>query len=167
MRSFKPEELFDETGRFQQELKDLTPKGHRRMGSNPHANGGVLKKDLALPDFCDYSISVPQPGQIEASNTKPLGEFLRDVVKANPHTTSACLVLTRRLRTSCLRCTKRPRSCGLSEYFDEDSDGGELAQDGRVIEMLSEHTLEGMLEGYLLSGRHGFLSTYESVRARY
>jgi xylulose-5-phosphate/fructose-6-phosphate phosphoketolase len=161
MRSFKPEELFDENGRLMQEFKDLAPKGTRRMGANPHANGGVLKKDLLLPDFRDYMTDVALPGHSEVSNTKPLGEFLRDVMRANPHnfrvfgpdeTTSNKLSAI----------YEASRKLWLEQYFDEDADGGELATDGRVVEMLSEHTLEGMLEGYLLTGRHGFLSTYES-----
>lgn len=161
LRSFKPEELFDGTGKLIPELKALTPKGARRMGSNPVANGGMLKKNLRLPDFRDYAFAVAQPGHTETSNTFPLGQMLRDVMKLNaqnfrvfgPDETSSNKLQALYETTGKL---------WIERYFDEDADGGHLAQDGRVIEMLSEHTVEGMLEGYLLTGRHGFLSTYES-----
>src|SRR5271157_1977264 len=161
MRSYKPEELFDETGRLIPELRELAPKGTRRMGSNPHANGGVLREELSLPDFRHYGVEIPKPGQIEVSNTYPLGVFLRDVVKSNlqkfrvfgpDETTSNKL-------DAIYEVTKKT---WLEEYFPEDFDGGELGPDGHVMEMLSEHTLEGWLEGYLLTGRHGFFSTYEA-----
>jgi xylulose-5-phosphate/fructose-6-phosphate phosphoketolase len=161
MRSYKPEELFDENGTLVSELRQLAPVGSRRMGANPHANGGLLKKNLRMPDFQDYAVKFEKPGQTEADNTRPLGVFLRDVMKLNMNsfrvfgpdeTTSNRL-------DALYEVTKK---FWIAEYFPEDSDGGELASDGRVIEMLSEHTMEGMLEGYLLSGRHGFLSTYEA-----
>jgi xylulose-5-phosphate/fructose-6-phosphate phosphoketolase len=161
MRSYKPDELFDETGRLIPELRELAPKGTRRMGSNPHANGGVLREELSLPDFRHYGVEIPKPGQIEVSNSYPLGVFLRDVVKSNlqkfrvfgpDETTSNKL-------DAIYEVTKKT---WLEEYFPEDFDGGELGPDGHVMEMLSEHTLEGWLEGYLLSGRHGFFATYES-----
>jgi xylulose-5-phosphate/fructose-6-phosphate phosphoketolase len=161
MHSYKPEELFDERGKIPADLKALAPTGNRRMGSNPHANGGVLKRALRLPDFRRYGIQVEKPGAILMENTVPLGAFLRDIMKGNmknfrvfgpDETTSNKLDLL-------YEATKK---FWIEQYFPEDSDGGELAPDGRVVEMLSEHTLEGMLEGYLLTGRHGFLSTYES-----
>jgi xylulose-5-phosphate/fructose-6-phosphate phosphoketolase len=161
MRSYKPEELFDANGRLVPELRELAPAGLRRMGANPHANGGLLKKSLRLPDFRDYEVKFDKPGQTEADNTRPMGAFLRDVMKSNMNsfrvfgpdeTTSNRL-------DALYEVTKK---LWISEYFAEDSDGGELASDGRVIEMLSEHTMEGMLEGYLLTGRHGLLSTYEA-----
>jgi xylulose-5-phosphate/fructose-6-phosphate phosphoketolase len=161
MRSYKPEELFDANGSPVPEIRELTPRGNRRMGANPHANGGFLKKALRLPDFREYGVPVEKPGQIEAENTRPLGTFLRDVMKTNLHsfrvfgpdeTTSNKL-------DDIYGASKK---FWIAEYFPEDGEGGELAPDGRVIEMLSEHTLEGMLEGYLLTGRHGFLSTYEA-----
>ena len=161
LRSYKPEELFDANGTLVSEIRELAPTGTRRMGANPHANGGLLKKNLRLPDFRDYGVKFDKPGQTEADNTRPLGVFLRDVMKLNPNsfrvfgpdeTTSNGL-------DALYEVTKK---FWIAEYFPEDSDGGELANDGRVIEMLSEHTLEGMLEGYLLTGRHGFLSTYEA-----
>jgi xylulose-5-phosphate/fructose-6-phosphate phosphoketolase len=161
MRSQKPEELFDAGGKLIPELKELAPTGARRMSANPHANGGLIKKPLRLPDYRDYSLAVDKPGQIEAENTRPLGAFMRDIMKANmdrfrvfgPDENSS-----NRLQD----IYEVSKKLWLAEYFPEDADGGELAPDGRVIEMLSEHTVEGMLEGYLLTGRHGFLSTYEA-----
>jgi len=161
MRSYKPDELFDQHGRLIEELRELSPKGARRMGANPHANGGRLKKALRLPDFQQYSLKVEKPGTIEAENTRPLGVFLRDVMKLNM---SNFRVFGPDENTS----NKLNDIYAVSkkfwnaEYFQEDADGGELAPDGRVIEMLSEHTVEGMLEGYLLTGRHGFISSYEA-----
>jgi xylulose-5-phosphate/fructose-6-phosphate phosphoketolase len=161
MRSYKPEELFDANGTIVSELRELAPAGIRRMGANPHANGGLLKKSLRLPDFREYGVKFDKPGRTEADNTRPLGAFLRDVMKLNmdsfrvfgpDETTSNRL-------DALYEVTKK---FWIAEYFPEDNDGGELASDGRVMEMLSEHTMEGMLEGYLLTGRHGFLSTYEA-----
>jgi xylulose-5-phosphate/fructose-6-phosphate phosphoketolase len=161
MRSYKPEELFDQSGKLRADLKALAPTGTRRMGSNPHANGGSLKRDLRMPDFRKYGIQFEKPATILKENTAPLGEFLRDVMKANMHnfrvfgpdeTTSNKLQAV--YETS--------KKFWNEQFFPEDLDGGELARDGRVVEVLSEHTVEGMLEGYLLTGRHGFLSTYES-----
>jgi xylulose-5-phosphate/fructose-6-phosphate phosphoketolase len=161
MRGYKPEELFDETGKLRPEYRAIGPKGTRRMGSNPHANGGQLKRDLRLPDFRNYGIKLEKPGVIEAENTRPLGVFLRDVMRANmnnfrvfgPDETSSNKL------DAVYQASKK---FWIEEYFPEDMDGGELAKDGRVIEILSEHTIEGMLEGYLLTGRHGFISSYES-----
>lgn len=161
LRNYKPEELFDSDGVFISELRDLTPSGNRRMGANPHANGGLLKRDLRLPDFTNYGVTFPKPGQIEAENTRPLGKYLRDVMKMNMN----CFRVfgpdenTSNKLDAVYEISKK---FWIAEYFPEDSDGGELAPDGRVIEMLSEHTLEGMLEGYVLTGRHGFFSTYEA-----
>jgi xylulose-5-phosphate/fructose-6-phosphate phosphoketolase len=161
MRSYRPEELFDEAGRLMPELRELAPKGTRRMGSNPHANGGVLRKALRLPDFRDYAVESDKPGRTEIGPTQILGQFLRDIARRNP---SNFRVFgpdenaSNRL-TAIYEATKKT---WLAEYFPEDSDGGELASDGRVMEMLSEHTLEGWLEGYILTGRHGFFSTYEA-----
>jgi len=161
MHSYKPEELFDENGTLVPELQELTPTGTRRMGANPHANGGILKKNLRLPDFRSYGIKFDKPGQIEAENTRPLGAFLRDVMKLNM---KSFRVFGPDENTSNKldAIYEVSKKFWIAEYFPEDRDGGELAADGRVIEMLSEHTLEGMLEGYLLSGRHGFFSTYEA-----
>ena len=161
MRSYKPEELFDANGVLISELRELTPIGKRRMGSNPHANGGELKKHLRLPDFRTYAAKFDKPAQVELENTKPLGKFLRDVMKLNMDTFR---VFSPDENTSNKldAIYETSKKFWIAEYFPEDSDGGELSPDGRVIEMLSEHTLEGMLEGYLLTGRHGFFSTYEA-----
>jgi xylulose-5-phosphate/fructose-6-phosphate phosphoketolase len=161
LHSYKPEELFDANGTLVPELRELAPTGNRRMGANPHANGGLLKKSLRLPDFQDYGVTFDKPGHTEAENTRPLGVFLRDVMKLN---TNSFRVFgpdetTSNRLDALYEVTKK---FWIAEYFPEDSDGGELANDGRVMEMLSEHTMEGMLEGYLLTGRHGFLSTYEA-----
>ncbi|XZE33368.1 phosphoketolase family protein [Pirellulaceae bacterium SH501] len=161
MRSYKPEELFDEKGRFRPDLKALAPTGERRIGSNPHANGGRLKKALRLPDFRSYGIKVDKPGVLEAENCRPLGVFLRDVMKANM-TNFRVFGPDENTSNKLDAIYEVSKKLWLSEYFPEDDDGGELAPDGRVLEMLSEHTLEGMLEGYLLTGRHGFFSTYEA-----
>lgn len=161
MRAQKPEELFDEDGRLIQELKELAPTGIRRMSANPHANGGLLKKALRLPDFRAYRLKVDKPGQIEAENTRPMGAFLRDVMKANM---DRFRVFGPDENTSnkLQDIYEVSKKFWIAEYFPEDTDGTELATDGRVMEMLSEHTMEGMLEGYLLTGRHGFISSYEA-----
>jgi xylulose-5-phosphate/fructose-6-phosphate phosphoketolase len=161
MRSYQPEELFDANGALRVEFKQIAPTGARRMGSNPHANGGQLKRDLRMPDFREFAVKLEKPGVVLAENTKPLGMFLQGVMKQNMHnfrvfgpdeTTSNKL-------DAIYDVSKK---MWMEQYFPEDADGGELARDGRVIEMLSEHTMEGMLEGYLLTGRHGFISSYES-----
>lgn len=161
MRSYKPEELFDQNGKLLAELKDMAPTGTHRMSANPHANGGILRRALKMPNFRDYAIDVPKPGQLEVGNTVPLGKFLRDIMKMNPNnfrvfgpdeTTSNKL-------NAIYEVSKK---FWIADYLPEDEDGGELSPDGRVMEMLSEHTLEGWLEGYLLTGRHGFFSTYEA-----
>ena len=161
LKSYRPEELFNENGTLQPALAALAPKGPRRMSANPHANGGLLRKALRMPDFRDYAVAVPRPGQGEAENTRPLGRFLRDIMALNgknfrvfgpDENTSNKL-------DDIYQVSKKT---WLADYLPEDADGGELAVDGRVMEMLSEHTLEGWLEGYLLTGRHGFFSTYEA-----
>jgi xylulose-5-phosphate/fructose-6-phosphate phosphoketolase len=161
LRSYRPEELFDEGGRLVPELRALAPEGRRRMGANPHANGGLLRKALSLPDFDTYAVETRQPGRIEVSPTQVLGQFLRDVARRNPQNFrvfSPDENASNRL-AAIYEVTKKT---WLGEYLPEDADGGELAPDGRVMEMLSEHTLEGWLEGYVLTGRHGFFSTYEA-----
>jgi xylulose-5-phosphate/fructose-6-phosphate phosphoketolase len=161
LRSYGPEELFDKNGTLIPELKELSPKGNRRMSANPLANGGTVRKSLRLPDFREYGVEVTKPGTTEIGNTRPLGKFLRDVIGQNPYnfrifgpdeTTSNKLD----------DVYKASKKFWNEEYLPEDKDGGELATDGRVMEMLSEHTLEGWLEGYLLTGRHGLLATYEA-----
>ncbi len=161
MRSYRPDELFDAQGRFAAELKSFMPTGTRRIGSNPHANGGHLKKALRMPDFREYGIEVGEPGVVEAENCRPLGVFLRDVMKANM-TNFRVFGPDENTSNKLDAIYQVSKKLWLEEYFPEDADGTELAPDGRVIEMLSEHTLEGMLEGYVLTGRHGLFSTYEA-----
>jgi len=161
MRNYRPEELFDEGGRLIPELRALSPSGTRRMGANPHANGGLLRKALRLPDFRDYAIQVEKPGQIAAENTRPLGRFLRDVMRLNPKTFRV-FGPDENTSNKLDAIYEVSKKLWLADYLPEDADGGELSTDGRVLEMLSEHTLEGWHEGYLLTGRHGFFSTYEA-----
>ncbi|MBV9385977.1 MAG: phosphoketolase family protein [Chroococcidiopsidaceae cyanobacterium CP_BM_ER_R8_30] len=161
MKSYKPEELFDENGRLIPELKELAPTGSRRMSANPIANGGLLRKQLLLPNFCDYAVKVDKPGTSEVENTKVLGFFLRDIMRQNP--TDFRLFGPDETASNRLQAVYEvSKKVWMADYLPEDADGSELAQDGRVMEMLSEHTLEGWLEGYLMSGRHGFFSTYEA-----
>ncbi len=161
LRSYKPEELFDEQGSLIPELKDLAPKGARRMGANPHANGGLLRQSLRMPDFRDYAVEVKQPGYQQVENTRPLGKFLRDIMKFNS-TSFRVFGPDENSSNKLDDIYEVSKKLWLADYLPEDADGGELSTDGRVMEMLSEHTLEGWLEGYLLTGRHGFFSTYEA-----
>jgi xylulose-5-phosphate/fructose-6-phosphate phosphoketolase len=161
LRSYRPDELFDKNGRLLEQLRELAPTGARRIGANPHANGGSLCRALKLPDFRDYAVQVEKPGLTEIGPTQVLGKMLRDVAQENPanfRVFSPDENASNRL-TAIYEATKKT---WLGEYFPEDADGGELSADGRVMEMLSEHTLEGWLEGYLLTGRHGFFSSYEA-----
>ncbi|HEY8184566.1 MAG TPA: phosphoketolase family protein, partial [Pyrinomonadaceae bacterium] len=148
MRSYKPEELFDKNGALVSELRELTPAANRRMGANPHANGGLLKKPLKLPDFRNYEFKVEKPGQLEAENARPLGKFLRDVMKLNMNTFRV-FGPDENTSNKLDNVYEVSKKFWIAEYFPEDNDGGELSTDGRVIEMLSEHTLEGMFEGYV------------------
>jgi xylulose-5-phosphate/fructose-6-phosphate phosphoketolase len=161
LHSYRPEELFDESGHLIPELKELAPRGTRRMSANPHANGGLIRRSLRLPDFRDYAIEVKESGRVTAENTRPLARFLRDIVRENPQ---SFRVFSPDENTSNKldAIYEASKKLWLADYLPEDADGGELAPDGRVLEMLSEHTLEGWLEGYLLTGRHGFFSTYEA-----
>jgi len=161
MRSYKPDELFDADGTLLPEIKDMAPKGEKRLGATPYANGGVLRRELKMPDFRKYGLDLPKPGQIEVMNTKPLGVFLRDIMKCNM---DSFRVFGPDENTSNKldAIYEVSKKFWIAEFLEEDLDGGELSTDGRVMEMLSEHTLEGWLEGYLLTGRHGFFSTYES-----
>jgi len=161
MRSYKPEELFDQSGRLIPELRALSPKGTRRMGSNPHANGGLLRKPLRMPDFRRFAIKVDKPGQVSAENTRPLGQFLRDIMRENM-TSFRVFGPDENSSNKLDAVYEASKKLWLADYLPEDADGGQLAPDGRVMEMLSEHTLEGWLEAYLLTGRHGFFSTYEA-----
>jgi xylulose-5-phosphate/fructose-6-phosphate phosphoketolase len=161
MRSYKPDELFDADGKLIPELRQLPPTGARRMSANPHANGGLLRKALLMPDFRDYAIKVPKPGESEAESTRILGGFLRDIMRKNP-TSFRVFGPDETASNRLTAIYEASKKTWMAELKPEDRDGGELARDGRVMEMLSEHTLEGWLEGYLLTGRHGFFSTYEA-----
>ena len=161
MRSYKPEELFDEHGTLVPELRDLAPEGERRMSANPHANGGKLRRALDMPNFRDFAISLEAPGAKKVSPTETLGKFLCDVMRRNMNRFrlfSPDENASNRLQD----VYKASLKTWLAEIKPEDADGTDIAPDGRVMEMLSEHTLEGWLEGYLLTGRHGLFSTYEA-----
>lgn len=158
LKSYHAEELFDETGKFRPELAELAPEGTRRMGANPHANGGLLLRDLHLPDFRAYAVKVEQPGVVEAEATRVQGQFIRDVLKCNSD----------RFRIFSPDETNSNRwnavfevdaRCSTAEILPTDD---HVSPDGRVMEVLSEHLCQGWLEGYLLTGRHGFFSCYEA-----
>ncbi len=161
LRSYKPEELFDSNGTLLPELQELAPPPARRISANPHANGGMLRKELDLPDFRDFAVKLKSPATQYVPPTDVLGHFLAEVMRRNmksfrvfgPDETAS-----NRL-TAIYKASKKT---WLAEYKPEDADGGELDCSGRVMEMLSEHTLEGWFEGYALTGRHGLLSTYEA-----
>ena len=160
LRSYKPEELFDQSGRLIPELADLAPKGERRMGANPHANGGILLRDLRLPDFREYGIDVPRPGDVKGEDTRTLGQFLRDVITANQELRNFRIfgpdeTASNRL-TAVLDATNKQWEAEVIATDDH------LARSGRVMEMLSEHQCEGWLEGYILTGRHGLFNCYEA-----
>lgn len=161
LRSYEPEKLFDQNGSLVPELQELAPKGNRRMGANPHANGGLLHKSLRMPNFKDYAVKIEKPGQIEVENTRPLGKFLRDIMAANLNNFRV-FGPDENTSNKLDDIYQVSKKFWIATGFPEDKDGGELSVDGRVMEMLSEHTLEGWLEGYLLTGRHGFFSTYEA-----
>jgi xylulose-5-phosphate/fructose-6-phosphate phosphoketolase len=161
MESYRPHELFDQNGRLIPELRELAPRGHRRISANRHANGGLLRRPLRLPNFRDYAVAVERPGTRDEQNTFILGGFLRDIMRGNidnfrvfgpDETASNRLTLI----------YEASRKTWLEQTLPEDADGSELAPDGRVMEMLSEHTLEGWMEGYLLTGRHALFNTYEA-----
>lgn len=161
MESYRPHELFDQSGRLIPDLREFAPRGNRRISANPHANGGLLRRPLRLPNFRDYAVKVNRPGRAEDQNTFVLGGFLRDVMRGNPgefrvfgpdETASNRLTLI----------YEASRKTWLEQILPEDADGTDLEPDGRVMEMLSEHTLEGWMEGYLLTGRHALLNTYEA-----
>jgi xylulose-5-phosphate/fructose-6-phosphate phosphoketolase len=160
MKSYKPQELFDRAGKLIPELAELAPKGKRRMGANPHANGGKLLRDLKLPDFRDYAVPVPSPGSATAEATRVMGAFLRDVIKLNAQTRNFRVfgpdeTASNRL-DACFEATDRVFTGDILKTDEH------LAPDGRVMEVLSEHLCQGWLEGYLLTGRHGFFSCYEA-----
>ena len=160
LKSYRPQELFDASGRFKSELAELAPTGARRMGANPHSNGGLLLRDLRMPDFREYAVDIPSPGAATAEDTRVLGKFLRDVVKLNQDQRNFRLfgpdeTISNRLG-AVFEVTNR-------QWQAETQPNDEfLAKDGRVMEVLSEHQCQGWLEGYLLTGRHGLLNSYEA-----
>jgi xylulose-5-phosphate/fructose-6-phosphate phosphoketolase len=160
MRSYKPEELFDENGRLIQELAELAPRGERRMGANPHANGGLLLKDLKLPDFRAYAVDVSKPGTVEAEATRVMGCFLRDVMKGNGENRNFRVMGPDETASNRLSALFESTNRVLVEPILSTDD--HLSPDGRVMEVLSEHLCQGWLEGYLLTGRHGFFNCYEA-----
>lgn len=160
LKSYKPHELFDAKGRLMPDLAELAPKGNRRMGANPNANGGLLLKELNLPDFRKFAVEVSSPGSVQAADTHELGEFLKEVIALNHKQRNFRIfgpdeTLSNRLN-AVFEVTNRKWEAGI-ENNDEF-----LAPEGRVIEMLSEHQCEGWLEGYLLTGRHGLFNSYEA-----
>lgn len=161
LKSYRPQELFDTDGRLVPELQALSPTGVRRMSANPHANGGLLKRHLRMPDFRDYAVSVDKPAVSTAMNTKPLGCMLRDVMQLNS-TNFRVFGPDENTSNKLDAIYEVSKKLWLADYLPEDMEGGELSPDGRVLEMLSEHTLEGWFEGYVLTGRHGFFATYEA-----
>jgi xylulose-5-phosphate/fructose-6-phosphate phosphoketolase len=160
MRSYRPEELFDEDGKLMEELAELPPKGNRRMSANPHANGGLLLRELVMPDFRKYAVQVQRPGAVEAESTRVLGGFLRDVMKLNLPSKNFRVFGPDENASNRLELIYEATPKQWMEPIlpvDEN-----LSPDGRVLEMLSEHMCQGWLEGYLLTGRHGFFSCYEA-----
>ncbi len=161
LKSYRPWELFDEHGTLKPELQALSPQGKRRMGSNPHANGGLLRRKLQLPPTSRYAVAVPQPGRVQHENTAVLGELLRDAIALNPDSLRVFgpdETASNRLQA----IYEQSKKVWMEELLPEDLNGSELSRSGRVVEMLSEHTLVGMMEGYLLTGRYGFFHTYEA-----
>ena len=162
LKSYRPEELFDENGTLIPELQALAPKGNRRMGANPHANGGLLLRDLRTPDFRDYAVDVPQPGAVEAQDMTVMGTYVRDVMELNMESRNFRVfgpdeTASNRL-SPVFEVTGRRWEDPIDEHLDENLD-----RDGRVMDsMLSEHLCQGWLEGYLLTGRHGFFNSYEA-----
>ena len=160
MKSYRPEELFDKSGRPVKELAELPPKGDRRMSANPHANGGLLLRDLCMPDFRDYAVALPAPGAAKAEASRVLGRMLRDVMKMNEEGRNFRVVGPDETNSNRLNAvfdvTNRVSTAEILPTDDH------VTPDGRVMEVLSEHMCQGWLEGYLLTGRHGFFSCYEA-----
>lgn len=160
LKSYRPEELFDEKGRLKKEIADLAPTGFRRMGANPHANGGILLRDLRMPDFRNYALDIPKPGIESIGDTRILGPFLRDIIKLNNEQKNFRIFSPDETISNGLESvfeeTNRQWNADISSHDEH------LALSGRVIEMLSEHQCEGWLEGYLLTGRHGLFNCYEA-----
>ena len=160
LRSYRPSELFDANGQLVAELTTLPPRGARRMSDNPHANGGILLKDLRLPDFRDYAVAVQSPGTTSAESTRVLGEFLRDVIRFNAERHNFRIVAPDELASNRLSAVlDATNRVWMGDTLPTDD---HLSADGRVMEILSETTCQGWLEGYLLTGRHGLFTTYEA-----
>lgn len=161
LKSYRPEELFDENGAPQAWMMDFVPEGNRRMGLNPHANGGLLLRDLRMPDFREYALHVPYPGSVDAQDMTELGAFVRDILKLNEERRNFRIFAPDETQSN--RLGKVFEVTGRDWNADMEEDDEFLSHDGRVMDsMLSEHVCEGMLEGYLLTGRHGFLNSYEA-----
>jgi xylulose-5-phosphate/fructose-6-phosphate phosphoketolase len=161
LNSYRPWELFDDHGTLKPDLQALSPQGTRRMGSNPHANGGLLRRKLQLPAIANYAVAVPQPGRVQHENTAVLGELLRDAIALNPDSLRVFgpdETASNRLQA----IYEQSKKVWMEELLPDDLNGSELSRSGRVVEMLSEHTLVGMMEGYLLTGRYGLFHTYEA-----
>ncbi|MBV8449424.1 MAG: phosphoketolase family protein [Hyphomicrobiales bacterium] len=160
MRSYRPEELFDERGTLMPQLQALAPKGTRRMGANPHANGGILKHDLRLPDFREYAVALSGPGKVQAEATRVVGEYLRDVIRLNQESRNFRLMGPDETSSNRLDAVfEATERVWMEPILPEDV---HLAKEGRVMEVLSEHLCQGWLEGYLLTGRHGLFACYEA-----
>lgn len=160
LKSYRAEELFDGKGKLREELAELAPQGTRRMGSNPHANGGILLRDLRMPDYRQFALEIPKPGTVVAESARVLGAFLREIMRANEESRNFRVMgpdetASNRL-SSLFEATNRTFNAEIFSYDDH------LAPDGRCMEVLSEHLCQGWLEGYLLTGRHGFFSCYEA-----
>ncbi len=160
LKSYRPEELFDESGKLKPELQDIAPKGNRRMGANPHANGGILLQELKCPDLKDYAVKIESPGKVVTESARILGGYLRDIMKLNPESKNFRVfgpdeTASNRLG-ALFEVTNRSFNATILPSDDH------LSADGRVMEVLSEHLCQGWLEGYLLTGRHGFFSCYEA-----
>jgi xylulose-5-phosphate/fructose-6-phosphate phosphoketolase len=160
MTSYRPEELFDESGALRAELADLAPAGMRRMGDNPHGNGGLLLKDLELPDFRDFAVGVPSPGGATAESTRVLGDYLAEVMRLNLSVKNFRVFGPDETASNRLGAVLEvtPRTWNAQILPGDEL----LSPTGRVMEILSEQTIQGWIEGYLLSGRHGFFSCYEA-----
>jgi xylulose-5-phosphate/fructose-6-phosphate phosphoketolase len=160
MRSYKPEELFTEEGKLQPELRALVPTGVRRMSANPVANGGILRRKLNIPDYREYGYKMEKPASVNVGSMSKFAEWLCEIVALN-QTMFRVFGPDETESNKLAAIYKAGKKVWMADYFEEDKDGGNLAFEGRVMEILSEHTVEGWLEGYLLSGRHGLLNSYE------
>lgn len=160
MKSYRPDELFDKSGKLKAEISGLAPVGNRRLSANPHANGGLLLRDLNMPDFKDYSVKIDKPGTITAESTRALGKFLKDVIKLNEEHKNFRIMGPD--ETASNRLSEVYGATDKLWLIEKNNDDENLSSEGRVMELLGEQILQGWLEGYLLTGRHGFFSCYEA-----